>query len=110
MNTRQEMGCVYEAPTAAPGRGYVLRWPSGAPSIPWRSSTGAAIHPHCCPLYLGRVAEASDVFGALPHLRRGTLEAWLGEAPAPALLELLESHEAGVNDWTHDPARTKGGA
>ena len=96
---------MYEERTAAPQRAFVLR-----PLLPWRAVTGESVPPSACPLYLGRVAEASDVFGALPHFRRGTIEAWLGEPPAPPLLDLLEAFEAGQNDWTHDPNRPKGGA
>lgn len=99
---------MYEERTDAPQRGYVLR-----PSVPWRAfdDEGREVPrpPSVCPLYLGRVAEASDVFEALPHFRRGTLDAWLGRRDPP-LLELLEAVDAGREDWTHDPARPKAGA
>ncbi len=96
---------MFEERTAALQRAFVLH-----PLLPWRSVTGAGIPPSVCPLYLGRVAEASDVFEALPHFRRGTLTAWLCDEPSPPLLELLESFDAGQSDWTHDPNRPKGGA
>lgn len=52
MDQRQIMGCVYEAPTAAPGRQFVLS--RGAlPMLDWE--------PTACPLYLATlpgVAEA----------------------------------------------------
>lgn len=112
MTDRQNMGCVYEEPTAAPRRSFVLRWgaghaKSGLPSLPWRDRAGKPVTPSACPLYLGRLAEDSDVHFALPHFRRGTLAAWLGEVPSAPLLDALEAHEAGVNDWVNDPDRPK---
>lgn len=107
MNSRQDIGCVYEAPTAAKGRGSVLRWPGGAPSLPWRDTLGKSVAPTACPLYLGRIAEASDVHAARPHFRRGTLAAWLGRAPNASLLELLEEAEYGRQEFTHDEHKPK---
>ena len=80
------------------------------PAPPWQDVTGKPISPSACPFYLGRLADDSDVQRALPHFRRGTLRAWLGREPDPVLLDCLESHEAGENDWAHDPALKKAGA
>ena len=95
------MGCVYEEPTKAPGRGFVL-----SPPTPWRSIVdNTTIPPSVCPLYLGHVAEASDIRDALPFYRRGAdyLRAWLGHEPSRDLLEALEAHEDGVAYWRGDP-------
>lgn len=93
---------MYEERTDAPQRGYVLR-----PAPPWRTidedGRDVARPPTVCPLYLGRVAEASDVFEALPHFRRGTLDAWLGRAPDRHLLDCLEAYDHGQRTWDCDP-------
>jgi hypothetical protein len=112
VTSRQDIGCVFEAPAKAGQIPYALRFRSGAPSIPWRDVEGKPVAPTTCPLYLGRLAERSDILDAVPHFRRGigNLRAWLGREPEPSLLEALEAHEAGVNDWVHDPKRPKEGA
>lgn len=92
------MGCVFEdrIPGATPG--LVLR-----PPPPWKDTAGKPLAPSVCPLYLGRVAEASDVWPALAHFRRGNLAAWLGRDPDPPLLDCLESVENGQAWWDSDP-------
>lgn len=103
---------MYEERTAAPARLYVLRWPDGKPSLPWRDLDGRPVAPSACPLYLGRVAEASDVGAAIPAYRKDgvTLQAWLGREPDRALLDALAAHEDGDAWWTHDEHRPRGGA
>ena len=75
-------------------------------ATPWRSIVdNTTIPPSVCPLYLGHVAEASDIRDALPFYRRGAdyLRAWLGHEPSRDLLEALEAHEDGVAYWRGDP-------
>ena len=109
VTTRQDMGCVYEAPTEARQREYVLR-----PPLPWKDLDGKGIAPSACPLYLGRIADDSDVHAAMPHYRKGIdcLIAWLGRTPDRALLECLAALEWGDGCWDSDEngGRRKAGA
>lgn len=95
---RQDRGCVFEERTG-PVRAIVLK-----PSPPWRDAQGAPVPPSECPLYLGRVAESSDVWDALPAYRKGVahLEAWLGRRPERALLDVLAAIEWGEGCWESD--------
>jgi hypothetical protein len=98
METRQAMGCAYEARTTAPQRGYVLARPSG----PMLSFT-----PSACPLYLARLPALAEVGAALPHWRTGQLAQWCEDEPTRALMSACAALADAIEAYTHDPHRPK---